>query len=101
MRTLVILFVSLGPALASADPKAAAPKPVPAAPAAAHKDDCAAARAEKRLCVIDMGQGDSIEGDSPTANGTVINAVAFTKHGSLIRIRRDFIAEIVKSADDL
>lgn len=45
--------------------------------------------------------GDTIEGDLIKPEGTTVDARDFSKHSSLIRIRKDFIAEILKSAEDL
>jgi hypothetical protein len=45
--------------------------------------------------------GDTIEGDLIKPEGTSVDARDFAKHASLIRIRKDFIAEILKSAEDL
>ena len=45
--------------------------------------------------------GDTIEGDLVKPEGTTVDARDFAKHSSLIRIRKDFIPEIVKSAEDL
>ncbi|MBL8626381.1 MAG: hypothetical protein JNK64_34010 [Myxococcales bacterium] len=45
--------------------------------------------------------GDTIEGDLIKPEGTNIDVGGFAKHSSLIRIRQDFIAEILKSAEDL
>ncbi|MEZ4399398.1 MAG: hypothetical protein R3B06_05240 [Kofleriaceae bacterium] len=45
--------------------------------------------------------GDTIEGDLIKPEGTAVDARDFAKHSSLIRIRKDFIAEILKSAEDL
>lgn len=44
---------------------------------------------------------DSIEGDLVKPDGVGVDARDFTKHSSLIRIRKDFIPEIIKSAEDL
>jgi hypothetical protein len=44
--------------------------------------------------------GDTIEGDRIGPDGTTVDAPAFPKHSSLIRIRKDFIPEIVRSAED-
>jgi len=44
---------------------------------------------------------DTIEGDLIKPEGLDINVRDFAKHSSLIRIRKDFIAEILKSAEDL
>jgi hypothetical protein len=45
--------------------------------------------------------GDTIEGDLIRPEGTTVDARDFAKHSSLIRIRKDFIPEIIKSAEDL
>ena len=45
--------------------------------------------------------GDTIEGDLIRPEGSTVDARDFAKHSSLIRIRKDFIPEIVKSAEDL
>jgi len=66
-----------------------------------HTDDCARARAQNKTCVIDMGKGDDVEGNAPGAGGIGIAVIETTKASSLIHIRRDFIVEILKSAEDL
>jgi hypothetical protein len=45
--------------------------------------------------------GDTIEGDLVKPEGSTLDARDFAKHSSLIRIRKDFIPEIIKSAEDL
>ena len=45
--------------------------------------------------------GDTIEGDLIKPEGSTVDARDFAKHSSLIRIRKDFIPEIIKSAEDL
>ncbi|MBS1121151.1 MAG: hypothetical protein H6Q90_3379 [Deltaproteobacteria bacterium] len=45
--------------------------------------------------------GDTIEGDLVKPEGSSVDARDFAKHSSLIRIRKDFIPEIIKSAEDL
>jgi hypothetical protein len=45
--------------------------------------------------------GDTIEGDLIRPEGSSVDARDFAKHSSLIRIRKDFISEIIKSAEDL
>ena len=66
-----------------------------------HTDDCARATAQHRACVIDMGTGDDIEGTAANGAGDAVTLIAWTKAGSLIRLRRDFITELIKSAEDL
>jgi hypothetical protein len=63
--------------------------------AAQKKDDKAA-----KVKVYDFS-GDTIEGDLIKPEGSSVDARDFAKHSSLIRISKDFIAEILKSAEDL
>ena len=62
--------------------------------------DKAAAAAAPKTKVYDFS-GDTIEGDLIKPEGSTVDARDFAKHASLIRIRKDFISEIVKSAEDL
>ncbi len=45
--------------------------------------------------------GDEIDGDLVKPDGEFLNTRKFAKHTTLIRIRQDFIKEILKSAEDL
>jgi hypothetical protein len=45
--------------------------------------------------------GDTIDGDLVKPEGSTVDARDFGNHASLIRIRKDFIPEIIKSAEDL
>jgi len=83
MRKLVIVFAVLG--LAS--------------PAFAQKKGADAGGGGK-VKVYDFS-GDTIEGDLIKPEGSTVDARDFAKHSSLIRIRKDFIPEIIKSAEDL
>jgi hypothetical protein len=102
MRTLLVATLLLiAPALAAADD---APAPAPSSRttdvAKMKNDDCARARKANKTCVLDMG-GESLEATAPTAGGGAVGVITFGKATSLIRIRRDFITEILKSAEDL
>ena len=63
-------------------------------------DDCAQARKANKTCVLSI-EDEAIEGQKPVAGEINLLAIRFTDHASLIRIRRDFIQEILKSAEDL
>ena len=63
-------------------------------------DDCAKARRAKKDCVLTI-EGEEVSGERPGGNGTVVTVLPTGKQQSLIRIRRDFIQEILKSAEDL
>jgi len=45
--------------------------------------------------------GDDIDGDLVKPDGDFIDPRKFANHTNLIRIRKDFIKEIIKSAEDL
>ncbi|MBC7978317.1 MAG: hypothetical protein H7138_25310 [Myxococcales bacterium] len=64
------------------------------------KKGAAAAAATPKVKVYDFS-GDTIEGDLIRPEGSTVDARDFAKHSSLIRIRKDFIPEIIKSAEDL
>ena len=90
MRILFALL--LVPALASADPAKTAEQK--------HEGDCAAARKANKTCVINMGSED-LTADKPVGEGIGVGVITTGKEPSLIHIRRDFIVEIIKSAEDL
>jgi hypothetical protein len=68
---------------------------------AMHVDDCARARKAGKTCVIDMGKGEVLDGGNQVPTGTGVMAIETTKHASLLPIRRDFIVEVLKTAEDL
>jgi hypothetical protein len=63
-------------------------------------DDCAKARRAKKDCVLTI-ESHEVEGGTPRATGTTVTVIGPATHGSLIRLRRDFIPEILKTAEDL
>ena len=88
MRKLVVILSLVGlTGIASADDKKAPPPP-------------AADKGNGKVKVYDF-TADSIEGDLVKPDGIGVNVTDFSKHGSLIKIRTNFIPEIVKSAEDL
>ena len=56
--------------------------------------------AQQRVKNYDFN-ADVIDGELVKPEGEFLNARKFAEHGSLIRVRADFIREIVKSAEDL
>jgi hypothetical protein len=93
--SLTALLVSLS----LAAPAAADPRPAPDVSKMA-SDDCARARKMKKDCVLTI-EGTEIDGTTPQHTGQTLTGRGDTKHPSLIRIRRDFIQEILKTAEDL
>ena len=93
MRTMLLaLALTLLPTLATADTPDV------------HKmatDDCARARKQNKTCVLSIEEGTDIEGDRPVSTESQILVNTFVTHSSLITIRRDFIPEILKTAEDL
>jgi len=81
-----------------------------AAPVAAQNDgdhatdlasqDCARARMLHRQCVLTFGR-EEIEGGVAKGDGTDISARDIASFASLIRLREDFRAEIIRAAEDL
>lgn len=63
-------------------------------------NDKAPAGGSGKVKVYDFS-GDTIEGDLIKPEGSTVDARDFAKHSSLITIRKDFIPEIIKSAEDL
>src|SRR5688572_17770349 len=63
-------------------------------------DDCARATKLKKDCVMNM-ERETVGGETPGATGISVGIIKPGNTGSLIRLRRDFIAEIVKTAEDL
>jgi hypothetical protein len=97
VTTTAVLIVSviIGGIIAGSTTALADDKAKPAAKAAP-----AAAAATPKTKVYDFS-GDTIEGELIKPEGSTVDARDFAKHSSLIRIRTNFIPEIVKSAEDL
>jgi hypothetical protein len=77
----------------------AQPKPARRArPAAAAKKESAAPPKKARFYDF---TGDNIDGDRIRPDGTTIFGLNAARHGNLIKLRGDFVREIVKSADRL
>jgi hypothetical protein len=97
MRTF---FLTAALVLVPAATMADTPKPQTSDATKMASDDCARARKQNKTCVLDMGKED-VTGSTPTAGGSAIGIVTYGKATSLIRIRKDFIVEILKSAEDI
>jgi hypothetical protein len=93
LRSFAFALVIAGFGAATAQAQPADKKP---AAAAADKGGSTTAKVK----VYDFS-GDTIEGDLIRPEGTTVDARDFAKHSSLIRIRTNFIPEIIKSAEDL
>lgn len=83
-----------------------APSLVAAEPAPARdvrqlvSDDCARARAAGKTCVLDIA-AEELTGDRASADDLALRLLVFGAQRSLIRVRQDFIPQIVKTAEDL
>jgi hypothetical protein len=79
----------------------------PAPPRSAHADarrmvtdDCALARKAGKTCVLEVPPED-VGGKTPTISDINVRVLPLHPSTSLIRLRRDFIVEIVKAGEDL
>jgi hypothetical protein len=90
---LAAILVSLTASAAAADPR----PPIDTARMAS--DDCARARKAKKECVLNF-DAHEVGGETPHSTGTTVTILKPTPQPSLIRLRRDFIQEILKSAED-
>ncbi|HUJ60894.1 MAG TPA: hypothetical protein VLX92_20465 [Kofleriaceae bacterium] len=97
MRAVFVVLMLTAPALA--DP------PAPQKPhdaQAMHDADCAAMRKQGKPCkIFDMGEGEKIDGNGVRPDGVAVGVATIGKDASLIRLRREFIVEIIKTAEDL
>jgi hypothetical protein len=101
MRTLLAAAILCTASLAAAQAPAPAPVPTKNADATTmHGDDCARARALHKTCVLDI-KGEEVDGTVVKPGGSVFSAREWIGASSLIHLRRDFITEIIKSAEDL
>ena len=89
MRKLALTLLSLAMLTGLAAAQPADKKPAPAA-----------GGGNAKVKTYDFS-GDTIEGDLVKPEGSTVDARDFAKHSSLITIRKDFIPEIIKSAEDL
>ena len=96
MRTVLasLALIVLAAPLAAADPTA-----TPDVKAMADSD-CARARTQHKTCVLDMGKED-VDGAAPKHDEINISIIGFGRASSLIHIRKDFIQEILRSAEDI
>jgi len=97
MRILLATLLLL-PAIAFADQ--AKPQPRAEPQAQGNPDDCARARKLNKVCELTIGPED-IEGGVTKPDGIGFSAREWAYMNSLIHIRRDFIPEIIKTAEDL
>lgn len=92
MRKIMGSFAALAVVALLGSPSFADDKKAPAA--------AAADKGNGRVKTYDFS-GDTIEGDLIKPEGSTVDARDFAKHSSLITIRKEFIKEIIKSAEDL
>jgi hypothetical protein len=62
--------------------------------------DCERARKQNKTCVLTIEE-ETVEGGRPSAGESTVVVNPFADHASLITLRRDFIPEILMSAEDL
>jgi hypothetical protein len=92
----LLLLAPLGaPALAAPGDDTA-----PRSPERLAEDDCRRARARHQPCVLTM-DAEALEGGAARAEGSAVTARTHATFTSLIRIRADFRAEILRAAEDI
>ncbi|MCX5746911.1 MAG: hypothetical protein NT062_30950 [Proteobacteria bacterium] len=103
-QMIATLVLTLTATAALADHQPTAPiKPIKQTQKSAEQlvtDDCARATKAGKQCVVNM-DADAVGGSTPTGTGTTVGVLTPGKQPSLIRIRRDFVAEMVKTTEDL
>jgi hypothetical protein len=108
MKLITALAFFAAIALSAAIARPAAAQPAAAAPRAKKPRSKAAAAAattaqpagKKKPVFFDF-TGDSIDGDRIRPDGTTIFGLRAARHGSLIRLRGDFLREITKTGERL
>jgi hypothetical protein len=90
------LIIALALLAAFATSAAAQPKPRPARRAVPAVE----AAPPKKVRTFDF-TGDNIDGSRILPDGTTIFGLKAARHGSLIKLRGDFVREIVKTAERL
>ncbi|HEY5937984.1 MAG TPA: hypothetical protein VIU61_25215 [Kofleriaceae bacterium] len=94
MRNLLLtVFLASVPVTAAAAPPPSVEKMA--------TDDCARARKLNKTCVLAITESEDVEGGVPRSGEVTITAIDWGQAGSLIRVRRDFIPEILRTAEDL
>lgn len=81
-------------------PAAALAQPTPTDVQTMASDDCARAHKAGKTCVLTI-EDESIVGSSPQAGETSLTAIEWGSTSSLITLRRDFILEILRTAEDI
>jgi hypothetical protein len=94
MRSFLIAALIALPATALAQPAKAADVTTMVS------DDCAKARKAGKTCVLTI-EDEDVTGGVPTHDNVTTGILVFTTHESLIKIRRDFITEILRTAEDI
>ena len=95
MKLVTVLAVVAALALPAAAQPKARPRARQGRPAAAPQPV-----AKKKPVFFDF-TGDNIDGDRIRPDGTTIFGLRAARHGSLIRLRGDFLREIVKTGERL
>jgi hypothetical protein len=63
--------------------------------------DCERLVAKGKKCKILKIEGEIVKGSTPIGDGTNVGVINFDDHASMIKLRKHFIPEIIKSAEDL
>ena len=80
-------------------PRGALADPSPAAAASTRTTDCGLDH-RQAICVLEFDPED-VAGKAATPDGVAVRILTFGTAGSLVSVRRHFIPEILKTAEDL
>ena len=96
MRSVVVALL-----IAAATPALADPTPTGDGEVDKMSDkDCAQARKEGRTCYLKI-EGIDVGGSRPGSTDATIGMIEFLRNHSLVKVRKDFIPEILRTAEDL
>ena len=99
-RTLALGLLGLLVASSAQAQPAERASDAPTHGASAQDRDCALQRRNGGTCTLTM-DSEQVGADRPVASGDLLNFRRFADRSSLIRLRKEFVAEIVRSAADL
>ena len=103
MKRSLLGILALAGVVTFASPSSAQRRPAPAAPAptAGRAAGGPGGNVEYKQKTVYDFDDDTVEGDLVRPDGEFVDTRKAAKHSSLIKIRPDFIPEMLKSAEDI
>jgi hypothetical protein len=93
-------LLALAVVLTASTPAFAGDTTAPRSAEALAQSDCTRARARHQPCVLSL-EPVEVEGGAAHADGTAITPRTFATFTSLVRVRADFRAALIRAAEDL